>query len=293
MMNLAATYGSAPSPYDLWLVHLNEERRRKRNGRLYVSDLGKCPRQVAYWLLDTPARKEEPLARWNSLRKMRGGVLYEDELRKALEWSGQLVEYHHHFDLRDNWGGELDFIVKDYPVPGIPERVLEQKTEFNKAYLFRVKAPSPDHVYQTTTYDDALGGLPAPPIVHYERMPDTKYAKGSGANLWCDHVIDPKPDVTPLMDELDAMRASLPELPDILPRGLKRTDRGKNIRLVPDWRCGYCYFRKEEMGDGGVCKCNRSTETWVEGTTIKPKADIDKLAEWAEEQADAALRALL
>ena len=290
---------AAPSVYDRWLVH-QEGERRKRNGRLYVSDVGKCPRRIGYDLLDTTAKPSDPVQHNNMLRKFRLGVLVEQEMLEALRWSGQLVDYHVHLDLRDNWGGELDFLVKDYPDEGDGLRVFEMKGEFTKAYRFLAKEPRLEHTYQVGIYDDEMGGLPLPPLVHYERLPDTKFSKGSGEDLWCEYIIDPKPDTAPLMDELDAMRSGLPELPGILPRVLKFTNKKRGsdqytkVSLVPDWRCNYCPYSNPE--EGGVCACETSVETWAEwdgGWSQTKRADSGVLAGWAEGQADEALKALL
>jgi hypothetical protein len=240
----------------------SEEQHKERNGRLYVSDVGGCPRAVAYDLLGKTRDVEAPDERFNRLRKFRIALMCEDLFMQALEWKGVLVAYQPEIvvDDRENWGGRAD-IIANYP----RLRVIEHKAEFSNAYKFYEKKPSEQHIHQVGIYHHygrASGyEFEDPPLLRYTRMPDTKFDKNAGVGRHIEAVVTAAWDKTAaLMDELEAVRAALPELPGCLPRVWKMTDkvRGKNawktIREVPDWRCSYCPYQS-------TCKPDLSVRT--------------------------------
>jgi hypothetical protein len=232
------------------------EENRQRNGRLYVSDVGQCPRKVAYDLLDAEKDEEEEDAKRNRLRKFKTANILEEIFKDALEWKGVLVAYQPVVTIgdRENWGGRADIIAR---YPGV--RVIEHKAEFSNAYKFYARKPSEQHEHQASIYDHYLDEefeLDGPPLLRYTRMPDTKYDKNAGFGLNAEHLVKMDWAITSaLMDELQDVRQLTLDVGhtalsaiDRLPKTWKMTDkvRGKQawktVREVPDWRCSYCSY---------------------------------------------------
>ena len=241
--------------------------------RLFCTDVGRCPRAVALRMTQAAKRPISENEARNQRFMWNLAEYIEEMLSFALADKEMLGGYQDSVPIDDheNWGGRLDILTTE-------PRVIEVKTIRPNAFNFHDR-PKKEHVYQAVIYQHYLGHELKPILVYFDR---------GGANTPEQYEVSYSWDrIATMMDELDAVRDNLPELPGILPPMLKRTDRGKNVKLMPDWRCGYCDYREAS------CQPHASTSLWVEGTTIKPTADIDKLAEWAEEQADEALRALL
>ena len=153
----------------------------------------------------------------------------EKTLADALELQGLLVDYQFPIpiDDRENWGGRGDILADS--AGSLTRRIIEVKTIRSQAFRFTDR-PKKEHVYQASIYE------------HYLEKPATLvYFDRGGANTPEQYDVESDwPTCSTLMDELEAVRAGLPEIPGILPRVLKKTDRNTKIRLVPDWRCGYC-----------------------------------------------------
>lgn len=239
----------------------SQEEHRQREGRLYVSDVGSCPRKVAYDLLGAEKDEEDEDARRNRLRKFKTANILEEIFKDALEWKGVLIAYQPVITIadRENWGGRGDIIAR-YPTV----RVIEHKAEFSRAYKFYEKKPSTQHEHQANIYAHygrEEYGLEDDPILRYTRMPDTKFDKNAGIGLNAEHIVTmPWATTASLMDELEQVRANLPALPARIGRIWKMTDKvrmkneWKTIREVPDWRCEYCSYT-------GACKPNLSVRT--------------------------------
>lgn len=245
-----------------------QEEHRERNGRLYVSDVGACPRKVGYDLLDEKRDEEDDDARRNRLRKFKTANVLEEIFKDALEWKGVLIAYQPviTIDDRENWGGRGDIIAR-YPTV----RVIEHKAEFSNAYKFYEKKPSEQHIHQATIYHHygkEEYGLEDSPILRYTRMPDTKFDPRAGVGLNKEVTVEMDwAKTSALMDELETVRSIATDVPSMfalrvprLRKIWKMTDkvRGKNlwkyIREVPDWRCGYCPY-------AGTCKPDTDVRT--------------------------------
>ena len=256
--------------YDEYLQSLNEQKERDPL-RLFVTDVGKCPRAVALRLSQAPKRTISEGEARNQRFMWDLAEYIESTLMNALSDKGLLEGYQLPIPIEDheNWGGRLDILTTE-------PRIIEVKTVRSNAFNFDDR-PKKEHVYQAAIYS------------HYLDAPATlAYFDRGGANTPEEYEVEHEWEpLAKMMDELDAVRDDLPNLPPILPKVLKRTDHKKNIKCVPDWRCGYCDYREAS------CQPHTSSETWAEGSIIKPKADLDVLVKWAEEQADEILRALV
>jgi hypothetical protein len=264
-MNLAAVYDE--------YISLKADKRDRDPLRLFCTDVGRCPKAVALRMLQSE-KKPIGLSEARNQRLMWELAEHiEENLAAALRHKKLLGGYQDRVEIldRENWGGRLDILTTE-------PRVIEVKTIRPNAFRFNDR-PKKEHVYQAVIYQHYLDHVLPPVLAYFDR---------GGANtpeqydVSCDWT-----EIAALMDELDSIRAGLPELPDILSRVLKRTDRGKNVRLVPDWRCGYCDYA------GTSCRPHEGTEMWVEGDAVKAKADLGALAAWAEAEADEALKAVL
>jgi hypothetical protein len=257
--------------YDAYLLS-KEDKRDRDPHRLFVSDVGRCPKAVA---LRMSQAKKKPISdsEARNQRLMWDLAEYiEGTLADALFHEGLIdvggYQMRVPIDDRDNWGGRLDILT-------LEPRIIEVKTVRSNAFRFDDR-PKKEHIYQAAIYS------------HYLETPATLvYFDRGGSNTPEEYEVEHEWEpIRKLMDELDAVREALPALPDMLPKVLKYTDRSTKLKLVPDWRCGYCDYSEAS------CHPDMSTETWAElkgAWTPTKKADLDQVVQWATEQADTAL----
>jgi len=262
------------SLFDIYADYLDTLRIEKERDpkRLFVTDVGKCLRQVALRMVGAERKQPGPqdYMMWDLAEYI------EETLMHALDARGELIEYQAPLDIadRENWGGRLDIVrvVDDHA------QIVEVKTVRSNAFNFDDR-PKQDHIYQTTIYDHYYDYV-AVWTRHID--PVVWYADRGGSNPPEEYVITP--DFEPvgyLMDELEAVRRSLPALPDLLPKVLKLTNYKKVLKCVPDWRCSYCDYRDLS------CHPDMGEEEWAtekESWRPKAKADLGKLYTWAEAQ---------
>lgn len=257
--------------YDEHLRSFIEERERDPL-RLFVTDVGKCPRAVALRMMQAEKKPLSHIEERNKRLMFDLADYIEEKLMSALEAKGLLAGYQESVDIsdRDNWGGRLDILTTE-------PRVVEVKTIRSNAFRFDDR-PRPEHVCQAVIYQHYLGHELLPVLVYFDRGGSNTTEQYEVSHDWG--------HISAMMDELDAVRANLPELPDVLPRVLKSTDRNKKVRNVPDWRCERC--------DYAGASCSPPTaEVWWNGSTITSKADPEVLLRWAEERAGEELRKAL
>lgn len=245
---------------------LDYEEHKQRADRLYVTDVGKCPRAVAYALMSSPKRERSAQEQANLRFMFRLARHIEEDVGRALAHAGITYEtqYPLPIDDRENWGGRPDFVIIEN---GEISKGIEVKSIRSTAFKFPL--PKTEHVYQKSIYEHYL--VVPFSLVYYDR---------GGANTPQVHT-DHTDDFIALMDELDVVRENLPDLPPQLDRVLKMTDKKRGteqytkVKLVPDWRCEYCDYNQS------VCFPDMATETWAEwnvGWKFKKVADIDRLA---------------
>lgn len=272
--------------YDEYLVRT--ARGKKRDPlRLFVTDVGKCQRQVALRMLGAERKPITPgqRAMWDLAEYI------EENLMRALDAKDLLLEYQAPVDIsdRENWGGRLDLVWLN----GTKVQIREVKTVRSNAFNYSDR-PKKEHVYQATIYDhyyDYEWAAEEFPCVDGHLPPIIDYWDRGGSNPPEEHELAPDFEVVrPLMDELDAVRDALPELPKMMPREFKLAGYSTQLKRVPSYQCSYCDFQ------GVSCHPDVSEEVWMERAedpktkkrsgrwTLKQKADTALIVDWAQAQ---------
>lgn len=256
------------SEYFSEYVERNKEYKERDPRRLYVTDVGKCPRMVAYRMLETPRDEETEQAVVNQKIMFAVAEYLEQELTNALESSGLLIESQGDVPLTDheNWGGRYD-ILADYN----GRRIIEVKSLRPNAFNYEL--PKEPHVYQAYIYHHYLKDekdLTAPPLLWY--------VDRAGSNTPVEVELDDVDweEVTVRMRELEDVRMALPDLPPKMERELKLRQYGKSIKEEANYQCVYCDYKS-------TCQPDLSKREWAtlhkDGTwEIKKAADPAKLA---------------
>jgi CRISPR/Cas system-associated exonuclease Cas4 (RecB family) len=271
MINLSQIYAE-------YLSSLKEEKERDPY-RLFVSDVGKCPRQVGYRLIGTAKNPEAEQTGWNRSIMFDNALHMEQRMIEALEWKGLLIAEQMDVDVydRDNWGGRFDMIAN---LDGI--RVVEYKTANSNA--FRHDFDRDDYRLQASTYhvycEDEYG-LTAPPLIPlFDRG-------GTNTYKWEEVEVEPE-RVAMLMDELEWVRKDAKNdmvLTPQLDKVLVKRSYEKALVLEAPWDCGWCDYSDE-------CQPDMSTSTWAKRTdnrepwTVCKAADPTILEEWATRETE-------
>lgn len=230
-------------------AHINRDKEEKERDkeRLFLSDIGKCPREVAYRLLGTEKDPETEQEKINKTIMFDLAERIEANLIEALEAEGMLIAEQDdvHMPDRTNWGGRFD-IIADYN----GRRIIEVKSVYPGAFNYDLVERYPQHHHQANAYDmycrDAYL-LDAPPLLSYwDRGGQNTPREVPVQFTWTDTVRE--------MDRLEVARAELPELPPKLGKVLNLKNWYKDIMLEPDGRCKRPYCKYTE-----TCKQDMST----------------------------------
>ena len=124
---------------------VKKEEKDRDPLRLFVTDAGKCHRQIAYRLLDTEKDYVSPQAEINKLIMFDIAEYLEETLWVALLESNKGVDYQQDVVMhdRENWGGRFD-IIADYDGG---ERVIEVKSLYPGAFKYDINYPAHQHQY--------------------------------------------------------------------------------------------------------------------------------------------------
>lgn len=238
------------SIYAEYLASKQEPFDRKEN-RLYVTDVGACPRSVAYRLLQTPKNFRSEQTVINTEMMFDLALYIEATLIDALRSKGMLISEQGPvpFSDRENWGGRYD-ILADYH----GRRIIEVKTVRSNAFNYSDGLPKENHSFQAVIYDHYLKeeeGLEAVPMLWY--------ADRGGANTPLEFEVcrDVWDEAKRRMDSLDDMRAALPSMPHRLPKELNIRSYGKEVKEEPDYRCKYCDYSdtcEPDMGTKSIAR---------------------------------------
>ena len=276
MQSLASLYCS--------YVKDHQETKVRDPLRLFITDIGKCPRQVAYRLLGEETNihnteyYENQQIMWDLAEYM------EATLAQALETAGMLIDYQGRIGDeqigRKNWGGRFDFLA-DYR----GRRVIEGKTLRSNA--FGKELDYPNHRYQASVYHKYLKET-----FNLETVPLLIYFDRGGSNTPIEQPIFSNvqyADIAEkLMDELDMVRDTIPDLPPQREKELKVLDRGKTLKLVCHRDCTYCDYSDK-------CQPDKSTQTWAKREDPKgawvytKKADMEKCLAFADAAVEEAM----
>jgi hypothetical protein len=242
MLNLSEVYSD-------YLDSLKEDKDRDPH-RLFLSDVGKCPRQVGYRLLETEKNPVNDQTRWNKTIMFANALYMEDVMAKALSRKGVLVAYQEDVDVYDrvNWGGRLD-IVAD--LDGV--RVVEFKTLNPNA--FRHGLDYPHYRGQAMSYDvyckEVYDLTAAPFLAYFDR---------AGQNTFQVEIVETDEHyVRTTMDTLEKVRneaiantVTYPKLDKVLV--MRSYD--KQLVYEPQWGCQWCDY-------SDVCKPDMSKSVWA------------------------------
>lgn len=255
------------SIYARYVTSKKEEKERDPL-RLFISDIGKCPRSIAYRMFETEKDEVLPQTIINKAIMFDLAEYMEHTLKLAFEQQGIEVEYQFEIPMEDfdNWGGRGD-IIADYG----GRRIIEVKTVHPNAFKFGLDYP--EHTYQAAAYDlfcaEKYKLSAAPLLVYFDR---------GGQNTPVEKVVDYEIDtIMSLIGHLEDVRYMLPELPEKLGKVLKERNYKKNLVREPDYRCNYCDY-------AGTCMPDMSTQVWASREkndmpyTAKRVADPEVLA---------------
>lgn len=257
------------SEYFTKYVERDKETKERDPKRLFVTDVGKCQRMVAYRLLETPKDEQSEQSAVNDRIMFAVAEYLEQVLTDALGEYGLLLDSQGDVPLtnRENWGGRYD-ILADYN----GRRIIEVKSLRPNAFNYPL--PKEPHVHQALIYHHYLQKrfrLEAPPLLWYVDR------AGSNTPQEIDLDYEDWDDTEDLMDDLDDVRYALPELPDRIPRELKMRQYGKAVKEEANYQCKYCDYKETCKPDLAVrewATLDAKTGVW----TLKKAANVEKLA---------------
>lgn len=216
---------------EIMAISLEKPEKERDSKRLFVTDVGKCKRQVMYRLTEAD---KNPVSIQTNVNKTIMFALAEHFETMLIEALGdRVIAAQKEVPMEGfcNWGGRCD-IIADYN----GKRIIEVKTVHPNGFgRDGLKYTYPEHEYQAAIYDIFLGPFAGLPILVY-------FDRG-GANTPVERVVDyDREHVIGMMEELDDCRDDLPNMPERLPKVLKLRNYGRTILLEGDGRCSYCDY---------------------------------------------------
>jgi hypothetical protein len=228
-------------------IDQDKEEKERDPKRLFLSDIGKCPREVTFRLSECERDHETQQELINKSIMFDLAERIEDNLTMALLREGILIAAQRDVSIpdRENWGGRFD-ILADYN----GRRVIEVKSIYPGAFNYDLRERYPQHHHQANAYD-----MYCRDTFELDAVPLLSYWDRGGQNTPQEvEVRMPWSATREAMDELDTARASLPDVPPRLGKVLVLRNWSKNIVLEPDSRCRrpYCKYT-------GICGQDMST----------------------------------
>jgi hypothetical protein len=230
--------------------YLKEEEKERDPLRLFISDIGKCRRQVAYRLTKTEKDPETEQEKINKTIMFSLAEKIEADLTAALDGTVIASQWDVPMPDRDNWGGRID-IAADYE----GARIIEVKTLYPGAFKYDLSLRYPQHHHQARAYDhychEELDLNSEPILAYFDRGGQNTPQEVPVALEWASTCQE--------MGTLDDMRDSLPDIPERLGKVLQLRSWEKQIVLEPDGRCKrpYCKYTN-------VCRQDMSTSCLAE-----------------------------
>lgn len=264
--------------YAEWINSGKEDKERDIK-RLYLSDIGSCPRQISYRLQGTEKDYETEQEAINRTIMFDLAERIEANLWMALEDNGMGIAYQDDVEIpdRDNWGGRFD-IIADYE----GRRIIEVKSVYPGAFNYDLVDRYPQHHHQARAYHHYCVDkyeLTSPALLAYFDRGGQHTPQELATSVdWIATCLE--------MDRLDEVRRILPALPSRLAKSLNLRRYGKDIVYEPDGRCKkpYCKYT-------GVCKQDMSTSVWAtreksggfwKPWEVKKSADPETLAAFTD-----------
>ncbi len=249
----------------IYAEYLNNQKTHKDRDpkRLFLTDLGKCHRQIAYRMLETEQDPRSEQQDINSTIMFDLAEHIEDVLIEAL--GDDVLTYQEDAPITDvtpehvNWGGRCD-ILAEYN----GRRVIEVKSVYPSS--FKPDLPTKHHYYhlQAMAYDIYFREkyqLYASPLLAYFDRGGTNTPIEVEVTLSDD-------DVLKEMVLLENVRDNLPHLPPKLPKVIEVRSWGKELKLEPDSACRqpYCKYTLECKPDtrtSCLAKREKDGDPWV------------------------------
>jgi hypothetical protein len=215
-------------------------REHSGKSRLYISELGKCPRRAMLRVLGyKPSIPFSPTL----LEAMSIGNAMEGDTFKVLEraYPGLLPQLVLGNDI---WSGRADFFL-----PGQPAMIIEHKYQGEKYWDYQGKLPQHDHVAQAWAYGELYKEQNHKPVIvmllyrawgHWAEMEIT--TDEDGDVVTCEGQVDGEKRVRSWEAGFGQMRLEYErlyqaqELPDV-PSGLLQESTGCTFQNRPS--CGY------------------------------------------------------
>jgi len=210
---------------------------------LHASEVGSCPRAVAYRLSHEEEKPRGQASAANRAVMFDAAYFFHYRRYSSLNWAGLLVGHEEPVPLPDGWTGRYDAIFKpDYR----EERTIlyDLKSVLPNALKYSYDMPKEKDGCQLCVYANALDMK--------EAMVEYADRAGSVTPLECPiNPDDYLKQTMAAMAALEKARDELPYLPEILPpvyvgsywkrRGANYRDL-KTVSYQPDWRCSYCAY---------------------------------------------------
>lgn len=238
---LRAAYLKSEDGERYWLDPTPFGANEWESDKLHLSELGACPRAIAYRLIGVPPKPRSRSSAANREVMFWSGYRFHYLTYSALNWAGLLVDHEIAVKLPEPWTGRADAIIR----PNIhADRIIgyDMKTVLPNALKYGWDMPKEKDCLQLGGY--AHGGLFGPAVL--------EYADRAGSNTPKECEVDALAwarRVPARMRELEAVREAVPELPETLPpaynghfREADNVGTLDTVSLDPDWRCGYCDY---------------------------------------------------
>ncbi len=222
-------------------VHFTPDNTKRDNTVLHVTDVGDCPRKVAYKLLGH--KEVRPPQDYIMLD---AGTDRHNKMYNALAHAKYDFQCEVPAPMPDGWSGTCDLLIADTTDCDLKDFKTVRAAAFRREASFP-EWPKPAHRQQVHIYKywlDKRAPIGALSIVYMDRDGSNQSQEKA--------VLTEAPDVPALMAEYEAVRDALPYMPDPLKRlGLTWKDKrplksgGFSADLYDgvDWRCSYCYMR--------------------------------------------------
>lgn len=208
---------------------------------LHISELGACPRAIAYRLTGTPVKPRGKAAAANREIMFWSGYRLHYLTYSALNWAGLLVDHEIPAVLPDGWSGRADALIRPNQHA---DRIIgyDMKTVLPNALKYAWDMPKEKDCLQVGGY--AFASLFGPAVIEYADRAGSNTPKECevDAGAWAKRV-------PAIMKRLEEVRDNVPELPPMLPQAyvghFKEADNAgtlDTVTLETEWRCGYCDY---------------------------------------------------
>ena len=260
-------------------AHINRDKEDKERDpkRLFLSDIGKCPREVAYRLMEAERDHETEQEKINKTIMFDLAERIERNVIDALDAEGMLIAEQLDIEMPDrtNWGGRLDILADYYG-----RRVIEVKSKYPGAFKYDLTTKYIWEHHQARSYDhychDGYGLTAEPLLSYWDRGGQNTPQEVLVAVEWASTCQE--------MDVLDDTRERLPELPERLGKVLNLKNWYKDLILEPDGRCKrpYCKYTetcKQDMSTSCMASRTKEGGMWLPWKTKKAVSGHESLVE--------------